>query len=159
MTFTYAGVLTDLARRTPDATALVLDDAEVSESRLVCNALPSLTRTTTLAAQSPECPYGGAKLESGLDLDGDGTLQDDEVSVTSVVCSASGLVIRTTNLDVGSAACAAGGVRIESGIDADGDYALDDAEVQTSAVICEATRVPFITSVLVSAAFGPTART
>jgi hypothetical protein len=43
------------------------------------NGKDSLTRTTKEAAGS-NCPYGGTKLETGLDLNGNGTLDDNEVT-------------------------------------------------------------------------------
>jgi hypothetical protein len=81
-----------------------LDAAEITSTRYVCNGaagapgsagspgatgtagLNALVRTTAEAAGA-NCASGGTKVESGRDLDGDGTLSTGEVTATSYVCN------------------------------------------------------------------------
>jgi len=53
------------------------------------NGQTTLTKTTTLVAGSTECPYGGTKIEVGLDANNNGTLDASEVIAvqTKVVCN------------------------------------------------------------------------
>lgn len=96
---------------------------------------PSLTRTDALEPDAEVCPFGGTRLVSGLDLNGNGTLEAEEESSSQVLCAGSGIAVRQTEVAPGDE-CAAGGVQIESGIDENGNGALDDTEVQNSDVVC-----------------------
>ncbi|TQV68159.1 esterase-like activity of phytase family protein [Exilibacterium tricleocarpae] len=48
----------------------------------------SLVVQTNLATGSAQCFYGGVRIDSGVDNDGDGRLDTDEVTETSYVCAA-----------------------------------------------------------------------
>ncbi len=65
----------------------VLDAAEVDKTDYVCNAAgtPTLVRQTAIAP-GDVCPGGGTAVQSGRDLDHDGTLSDAEVEQTVTVC-------------------------------------------------------------------------
>jgi photosystem II stability/assembly factor-like uncharacterized protein len=86
----------------------VLDAAEVASTSYVCNGSTgsagaagptgstgstgvaghdSLLSMSTEAAGA-QCPYGGERVQSGLDLDDDGVLDAGEVTATSYLCSA-----------------------------------------------------------------------
>ncbi|MBC3765071.1 esterase-like activity of phytase family protein [Neptunicella marina] len=52
------------------------------------NGLNSLIRHQSLATGSTDCFFGGTKIESGLDSDGNGTLEDSEVTATTLDCHA-----------------------------------------------------------------------
>ena len=79
-----------------------LEDSEVSTSAYVCNGSPGATGPSgpsgssgrdsliSFAAEPPgaACQYGGQRVLSGLDLDGNGVLGAGEVSSTAYVCSA-----------------------------------------------------------------------
>lgn len=85
----------------------VLDDSEIiaASTTYVCNGSGknSLVRT---GAETPgaNCPYGGTKIETGLDTNNDGVLQDSEVNAaaTSYVCNVapSGTVTATSGIVV-----------------------------------------------------------
>lgn len=51
------------------------------------DGLSSLLRQTPLPEGDPNCPAGGALVESGIDTNRDGELGDDEVDQTSFVCN------------------------------------------------------------------------
>ncbi|HTJ42905.1 MAG TPA: OmcA/MtrC family decaheme c-type cytochrome [Kofleriaceae bacterium] len=70
----------------------ILDDSEVNaaSTQYVCNGngKNSLVRTGEELAGA-NCPYGGTKIETGLDANNDGQLQDTEVNATATtyVCN------------------------------------------------------------------------
>ena len=95
----------------------------------------SLIQTTTEPAGA-NCPFGGTKIEFGVDANGNGTLDPTEVSATGTTytCNASGKssLVRTTAEPAGTN-CALGGTRIETGLDANNDGVLDPTEVNAAA--------------------------
>lgn len=116
---------------------------EVSRVVTVCNGASgrmALVSTTPLDGGG-ECPSGGVRVRSGLDANGDGTLDDAEIVRNEVLCQgaagADGLtsVLLITQLGPG-AVCAAGGVLFKSGLDANGDGVLAAAEVRQEAAVC-----------------------
>lgn len=69
----------------------VLDPEEVTSTSFVCDGgggHDSLV-TTTEEPAGANCPFGGTKIETGLDVDDDGTLDPEEVNAasTSFVCN------------------------------------------------------------------------
>ena len=68
----------------------VLDPAEIASTSYVCNGqgASSLVATTAEPAGT-NCPFGGTRIQSGLDTNNDGILEDTEVNAaaTSFVCS------------------------------------------------------------------------
>jgi len=71
----------------------LLGDDEIEGTALLCNGVDgvdgrdSLIRQTKLKAGSAECPNGGIRFDSGIDLDRDGVLGDEEVSTTNAICN------------------------------------------------------------------------
>ena len=68
-----------------------LEPAEITNTYYACNGSGGVT---SLFAQTPEpvganCPFGGTKIETGLDANGDGTLDASEVDAdaTTYVCA------------------------------------------------------------------------
>jgi len=51
------------------------------------DGLSSLLRNTPLPVGDSNCPTGGARVDSGIDSNRDGTLGDDEIDQTSFVCN------------------------------------------------------------------------
>jgi OmcA/MtrC family decaheme c-type cytochrome len=82
------------------------------------------------------CPYGGTRIDVGIDSNGDGALDPTEVNATgtSYVCNGSGqssLVL--TAAEPAGAHCPFAGTRIETGLDINNNGTLDAAEVNASA--------------------------
>ncbi|MHB8872256.1 MAG: DUF7151 family protein, partial [Myxococcaceae bacterium] len=129
----------------------LLDTAEITSATYVCNGTAGAAGAsgqTSLVSQSAEpaaanCAAGGVKISTGLDTNGNGTLEPGEVAGTSYVCrgsdGASGknaLVTQTS--EPPGANCQGGGVRIQSGVDSNGDGALDGNEVANTTLVCNA---------------------
>ena len=69
-----------------------LDSDEVSKSEKLCNGQSGSNGLNSLVAFSDEpagsnCPYGGMRVDSGLDDNGNGTLDSGEIDQTGFVCS------------------------------------------------------------------------
>jgi OmcA/MtrC family decaheme c-type cytochrome len=102
---------------------------------------PGNAGATALVATSAEpagasCPYGGTKLEAGVDTNRNGTLDPTEVNPasTSFICNGVGQnsLVRTS-VEPAGANCPFGGTKIETGIDTDNDDKLDPGEVDAAA--------------------------
>ncbi|HMG52365.1 MAG TPA: hypothetical protein VK601_02760, partial [Kofleriaceae bacterium] len=98
---------------------------------------------TSAEPAGANCPYGGTKVQVGIDSDGNGALDPSEVKPggTSYVCNDAGknsLVL--TSAEPSGANCPFGGTRIETGFDANNSSALDPAEVNAAATsyVCNA---------------------
>lgn len=83
----------------------VLAPAEVTATSYVCNGdgMTALVRTATEAAGT-NCPFGGTRIETGLDANNDGKLNDSEVNAaaTSFVCAfgPSGAISPSTGINL-----------------------------------------------------------
>ena len=89
------------------------------------------------------CPYGGTKVEVGVDANGNGALDPSEIKATgtSYVCNGAGkssLVL--TGVEPGGANCPFGGTKIETGLDANNNNTLDTTEINAAATsyVCNA---------------------
>lgn len=100
--------------------------------------------SSALEAAGANCPAGGARIDSGLDANANGTLDAAEVSATRYVCdgadAVSGLV--ATALEAAGPNCPAGGLRVTAGPDADHDGMLDAGEVATTSFVCDGVDAP-----------------
>jgi beta propeller repeat protein len=81
------------------------------------------------------CPDGGLRIESGLDLNSDGILDPNEVIEMSYVCKASTSLVNVVPEPAG-ANCSAGGQAIQTGLDSNGDGLLESGEVQRTSYVC-----------------------
>jgi len=115
----------------------VLDPEEVRTTAYVCNGATGATGAPSLVALTVEpaganCPVGGQQVQTGVDANGNGTLDAGEVQNTAWLCSGANRLYATSNAQWGGV-CLRGGVRVDTGIDANGDGALDGAGGTTPA--------------------------
>ncbi|MFY0522846.1 DUF7151 family protein [Archangium gephyra] len=92
-------------------------------------------------APGARCPQGGTALQTGLDDNGDGSLNDDEVDQTSYVCSGSGTQTGGMSLvklmpEAAGVRCASGGTAVLSGLDTNADGLQGDSEVTHTQYLC-----------------------
>lgn len=125
----------ELSNSEIDGRTYVCDtDTPVSDAIRLNDAIPE--------PASPNCPYSGTALRTGLDENDDGVLQADEVDGISYICNTVGspspFLIDVEVLAVGDAQCAHGGTVTHSGIDADENGVLDVSERDDSLVHCTA---------------------
>ena len=67
----------------------ILDGNEILGTNYICNGVDgnnSLTSVTTEPA-GDNCDNGGLKIDSGIDTNGDGTLDNTEITATAYVCN------------------------------------------------------------------------
>ncbi|MFY0602276.1 MAG: hypothetical protein JXR03_21570, partial [Cyclobacteriaceae bacterium] len=67
----------------------ILDDDEITATAYTCNGLDGKVSLVNIAdeAGGANCENGGVKIDSGVDDNGDGTLDTDEVDITRYVCN------------------------------------------------------------------------
>jgi hypothetical protein len=120
-----------------------LEANEVTATAYVCNGIDgnnSLTKITNEVAGT-NCENGGLKIDSGIDTNGDGTLDDTEISATAYVCNGNdgnNNLTKITNEAAGTN-CENGGLKIDAGVDEDGNGTLDDSEIIATAYTCNGT--------------------
>ncbi|HUJ59100.1 MAG TPA: hypothetical protein VLX92_11430 [Kofleriaceae bacterium] len=107
---------------------------------VVCGCTTS-NPPAALVATVPEpaganCPDGGIAIETGRDLDGNGTLDPDEVTATSYVCNPGARELVAIVPEPAGANCANGGEAIEMGADVNGNRVLDPGEVTSTSYVC-----------------------
>ena len=73
----------------------VLDDAEIASTDYLCNGLAGNDGREALVAMNPEpagvnCPNGGLRIDSGIDVNGNGSLDPGEITQTGFVCEGEG---------------------------------------------------------------------
>lgn len=73
-----------------------LDDVEIDSRAYVCNGAPSQGQPASVTQEAmairmelpgDACPYGGNRVTSGKDIDGNGALDNSEVTSTQYVCN------------------------------------------------------------------------
>ena len=66
-----------------------LDDSEVDSSEKLCNGQNGLSALIDFEDEpaGANCPYGGMRIKTGLDSNGNGVLDDSEISENRYVCS------------------------------------------------------------------------
>jgi len=118
----------------------ILQPAEVQNTAYVCNGQDGLNALVALFDAGSACgPFGGTRIEVGLDLDGDLSLDTSEATQYSYVCNgADGYSVAVESSEDYWAACGgAWGVRILTGLDLDFDGYLDSSEIQYENYVCE----------------------
>lgn len=89
----------------------------------------------TLEVSGINCPYGGQKIETGIDEDANGQLSVNEISDTKYVCNGKNSLIDVTS-DPTTTNCSNGGLKIETGIDLNGNNLLEINEIAQTKFIC-----------------------
>lgn len=134
------------------------------------SGLNALVNTTPEPPNESTCPYGGVRIETGLDDNDNNILDDAEVDQEKFACNGApgtpgddgvngedgedgtdgtdgqdgSSIVSRINTTPESQECPAGGVQLETGTDDDGNGILNDGEVDHSELICngEAGDVP-----------------
>lgn len=121
----------------------VLDASEIDSTSYVCNgtspAADLIAMTTEPAGAN--CTYGGQRIDTGADTNGNNTLDASEVTSTAYVCSGAPgqtTLVSTATIPPG-AVCATGGVEIDVGIDSNSNNTLDASEVSSTQDVCNGT--------------------
>jgi hypothetical protein len=127
----------------------VLSVSEIQNTKTLCNAVngsqgqqgaPGADSVAYLISQvavpvGSQCQYGGTKISSGRDTDGNAQLSPSEASATSYACNGAVFAIRTKSITDANV-CVNGGIQVETGIDANVSGVLDNSEVSALENIC-----------------------
>ena len=118
----------------------ILDGDEVMTTNYVCSGANGKTSLTSVITESKgaNCPTGGVKITSGVDLNKNGTLDESEITTSAYVCNGingSNTLTKLTSESAGSN-CQNGGLKIDSGIDANNNGTLDNSEIASTAYVC-----------------------
>lgn len=116
------------------------------------NGTVSLTKITPY--NGTDCSGLGFLIQSGLDLDGSGTLETSEVSSSHVGCHGEDgdtyLTITTSftspSVDATASNCPSGGVKIQTGLDNDNDGVFDNPSSVETEYICHGSKSLVISS-------------
>jgi hypothetical protein len=124
-----------------------LEDSEVTSTSYSCNGQPGSGPRALVRLESEptgtNCSQGGTVVRSGLDTNGNGTLEPAEVASTSYVCngapgtpgSGPRALVRLESEPTG-ANCAQGGTAVRSGLDTNNNGTLESSEVTSTSYVC-----------------------
>lgn len=135
----------------------ILDAAEITSSRYICNGLNGSNSLVTLVTEpaSINCPTGGYKLNTGIDLNKNNILDNTEITNSQYVCNGltgSSSLVSVVAEPAGSN-CATGGYKLNSGIDLNKNGVLESIEIKSSQYICNgANGLHYLIKVLVEPA-------
>jgi MYXO-CTERM domain-containing protein len=102
-----------------------------------CMFFNPLVQVTDLAQGDPQCPTGGVRVESGLDLNNNGLLDPDEVDHSEIICNPEETPEVLFDTQAASQAdCPTGGKEIFAGADDNLDGLLDPDEIDSSWIVC-----------------------
>ena len=103
----------------------------------------SLTVVESISPGTEPCAAGGQLILSGVDQDGDGTLELSEVTSQGIVCNgtdgksgSSAILGAPVQVPAGDSYCSAGGELIAAGTDSNGDGKLELSEVTSTFKVC-----------------------
>ena len=118
----------------------VLDTDESLTTNYICDGLDGLVSLTDVIVEpiGSNCPSGGFRINSGLDVNSNGSLEENEISANAFLCNGlngGNTLIRTINEPIG-ANCSNGGIKFDSGIDLNANNVLDEDEITSSAFLC-----------------------
>lgn len=116
---------------------------------LVIQGIDGSTSLVSVKTEQPgeNCTNGGTRLDFGIDLNSDGTLNPDEITQTAYVCN--GLdgkdgqdgqdgftsLVNVISID-GDSQCSNGGVQVQTGLDTNRNGELDPSEISTTTFVC-----------------------
>jgi hypothetical protein len=124
-----------------------LEDSEVTSTSYSCNGQPGSGPRALVRLESEptgaNCSQGGTVVRSGLDTNGNGTLESSEITSTSYVCngapgtpgSGPRALVRLESEPAG-ANCSQGGTAVRSGLDTNNNGTLDSSEVTSTSYVC-----------------------
>lgn len=113
---------------------------ETLDEELLCNPVSTLVEVTEIVVgTSTICTNGGQRVDVGLDVNADGTLEASEIDATTFVCNgADGLpLLARRRSEPAGDNCEFGGVRIAYGVDQNGNRILEADEEETVTYACD----------------------
>lgn len=123
----------------------ILDANEVVNSQYICNGLTGNNSLVSMVAEPAgvNCANGGYKVNSGTDMNKNGSLEPAEIQNSSYVCNGvNGLnYLIAVTPEVAGANCIYGGYSFKTGIDVNKNGILDVEEVTKTTFICNSSAI------------------
>ncbi len=121
----------------------ILDENEIQNTKYICNGdngLNGLNTLLSIVAEKPgaNCPVGGYKVSTGIDLNNNDTLEDSEIQHTEFLCNGNSgynSLISAIPEPPGKN-CESGGYLINAGNDLNNNDTLDANEIESSIYLC-----------------------
>jgi hypothetical protein len=117
-----------------------LDTDEIQSTAYICNGSSGINNLIKITDEQAgaNCANGGYKIDSGLDLNKDGTLGGSEVTKSVYLCNGNDGLNNLMNVTVEPAGnnCANGGYKIQSGLDLNKDGLLNENEITKTVYQC-----------------------
>lgn len=117
-----------------------LQQDEINNTKYVCNGIDGKTTLISVVSESEgsNCPTGGYKLNSGVDLNANGTLDLAEIATSQYICNGltgSNSLVSIVAEPVGLN-CTTGGYKMSAGTDLNKNGILDSVEITSSKYVC-----------------------
>ena len=123
----------------------ILDPNEVINSQYICNGLNGSNSLVSLVAEKPgpNCPSGGYKVNSGTDINKNGSLDESEIQSTNYICNGNnGLnYLISVKAELAGSNCIYGGYSFNTGIDINKNGVLDVSEITGTVYICNTSSI------------------
>ncbi|UCS93229.1 hypothetical protein KZP23_21685 [Echinicola marina] len=118
----------------------VLGDEEVTTSSFVCNGINGQNGLINSTSEPPSeiCKFGGIKINSGIDTNGDNILDETEITSSALVCNGNDgkNSLSKVNIVPKGERCENGGLKFSSGIDSNNNGVLDEIEIESTSYTC-----------------------
>ena len=118
----------------------ILDESEIQGTSFICNGIDGSSSLTSVTSEESgdNCPNGGIRVESGVDLNENGTLDQTEITATAFICNGidGNNSLTKVTMEADGENCENGGLKIESGIDSNSNNILDNSEIDATAYVC-----------------------
>ncbi len=123
----------------------ILETSEILSSQYICNGLTGNNSLVSMFAEpiGVNCPNGGYKVNSGIDVNKNGILDGNEIQSSSYVCNGvNGLnYLIAVTPEVSGPNCIYGGYSFKTGIDVNKNGILDTEEVTKTTFICNSSAI------------------
>lgn len=118
----------------------VLDTDEIKSTKYICSGVAGQNSLVKTTVENPgtNCPAGGLKIEAGIDLNKNATLEQNEVQSTQFVCNGTNGINSLVNSSIVTPGidCINGGIKLDVGVDTNRNGSLEQSEIQTTRFIC-----------------------
>jgi hypothetical protein len=123
----------------------VLDPSEITNSQYICNGATGSNSLMALVKESAgsNCPNGGYKVNSGIDINKNNVLDASEIQSTTFICNGNDGFNSLISVKAEAAGnnCTYGGYSFNTGTDIDKNGVLDANEITGTTYVCNNTSI------------------
>jgi hypothetical protein len=122
-----------------------LDPSEITNSQFICNGIAGNNSLVTLVKEpaGSSCSAGGYKVNTGVDVNSNGTLDVSEIQSTTYICNGNNGFnsLIAVKAEPAGPNCTYGGYSFNTGTDVNKNGILDNNEVTGTAYVCNSTSI------------------